>query len=132
MKLRGNMTLSFNIFIALQTHQYIYGTAEATITMIATQTYSCLFQETFRNCADIQIFSNAPTGWVPNEVDAPSAIYVMKRTRNGQVRKFPFIVRHQVCVPTQAYKDQPDMGEWCQTNCLRYPPNCPPEKCTCP
>ena len=61
------------------------------------------FQETFRNCADIQIFSNAPTGFVPNGIDSPyvpyappSAIYVLKRTRNGQALRIPFIVRHQV------------------------------------
>jgi len=97
-----------------------------------TEAIGCGPQETFRNCADIQIFSNAPTGWVPNAVDAPSAIYVLEKTRSGQNIKKPFIVRHQVCVPTEAYKEAPHMAEWCQTNCLRYPPNCPPEKCFCP
>jgi len=104
-----------------------------------TEAIGCGPQETFRNCADIQIFSNAPTGFVPNGIDSPyvpyappSAIYVLKRTRNGQALRIPFIVRHQVCVPTEAYKNVTSMPEWCQTNCLRYPPNCPAEKCFCP
>ncbi|KOC64627.1 hypothetical protein WH47_12091 [Habropoda laboriosa] len=24
------------------------------------------------------------------------------------------------------------MNDWCQTNCLRYPPNCPTAICQCP
>lgn len=40
--------------------------------------------------------------------------------------------RSQVCVPTPLYRRIPGMNDWCQTNCLRYPPNCPPTICQCP
>ncbi|KAG6461844.1 hypothetical protein O3G_MSEX012894, partial [Manduca sexta] len=38
----------------------------------------------------------------------------------------------QVCVPTDLFRKLPGMLSWCQTNCLRYPPNCPEALCTCP
>ncbi|KAF9422239.1 hypothetical protein HW555_002048 [Spodoptera exigua] len=44
----------------------------------------------------------------------------------------PPIIRDQVCVPTRTFSRLPGMLSWCQTNCLRYPPNCPEELCTCP
>ncbi|XP_026747702.1 uncharacterized protein LOC113508792 isoform X1 [Trichoplusia ni] len=44
----------------------------------------------------------------------------------------PPIIRDQVCVPTKTYRRLPGMLSWCQTNCLRYPPNCPEDLCTCP
>ncbi|XP_045785912.1 uncharacterized protein LOC123881244 isoform X4 [Maniola jurtina] len=44
----------------------------------------------------------------------------------------PLIIRDQVCVPTNAYRVIPGMLNWCQTNCLRYPPNCPESLCQCP
>ncbi|CAH1645838.1 unnamed protein product [Spodoptera littoralis] len=44
----------------------------------------------------------------------------------------PPIIRDQVCVPTRSFSRLPGMLSWCQTNCLRYPPNCPEELCTCP
>jgi len=104
-----------------------------------TEAIGCGPQETFRNCADIQIFSNAPTGGFflgdtdGLEFEFPSAIYIVEKSRDGVAkRRFPFVVRHQVCVPTPTYKNDSHMAEWCQTNCLRYPPNCPEDKCTCP
>lgn len=43
-----------------------------------------------------------------------------------------FYCRQQVCLPTPFYKRLPGVEEWCQTNCLRYPPNCSPLICQCP
>ncbi len=39
--------------------------------------------------------------------------------------------RSQVCVTTELYSNIPEMDKWCQENCLKYPPNCDPTKCTC-
>lgn len=44
----------------------------------------------------------------------------------------PLVVREQVCIPSGMFKLLPAVGEWCQINCLRYPPNCPAEICQCP
>ncbi|XP_049867524.1 uncharacterized protein LOC126367815 isoform X1 [Pectinophora gossypiella] len=44
----------------------------------------------------------------------------------------PQIIRDQVCVPSDAFRVIPGMLSWCQTNCLRYPPNCPEALCHCP
>ncbi|EDS44395.1 conserved hypothetical protein [Culex quinquefasciatus] len=38
----------------------------------------------------------------------------------------------QRCFPTQAYRNFIGMDDWCQQNCLRYPPNCPETVCHCP
>lgn len=38
----------------------------------------------------------------------------------------------QVCIPTRSFRILPGMSNWCQTNCLRYPPNCPESVCHCP
>ncbi|CAG4913061.1 unnamed protein product [Colias eurytheme] len=42
------------------------------------------------------------------------------------------IIRDQVCLPSDGYRVIPGMQHWCQTNCLRYPPNCPEALCHCP
>lgn len=44
----------------------------------------------------------------------------------------PLVIRDQVCVPSPSFRNLPGMFSWCQTNCLRYPPNCPPALCSCP
>merc|ERR1712107_425877 len=50
--------------------------------------------------------------------------------KNGQR---PLVIRSQVCIATTAYKAfGRAMDTWCQHNCLNYPPNCPPDICTCP
>lgn len=96
-----------------------------------TEVVGCGPQETFRNCADVQIFSNVPTGFL-QRLELPSAIYVTKEDRlTGRKKAFPFVVKHAICVPTEAYTNESNMAEWCQVNCLRYPPNCPADKCTC-
>ncbi|KAG8225941.1 hypothetical protein J437_LFUL005979 [Ladona fulva] len=45
---------------------------------------------------------------------------------------FYILTRSQVCLPTNIYARLPGMDDWCQTNCLRYPPNCPADVCHCP
>lgn len=47
-------------------------------------------------------------------------------------KSFLFIFSDQVCVPSPSFRRIPGMNYWCQTNCLRYPPNCPETVCTCP
>ncbi|XP_045533474.1 uncharacterized protein LOC123720762 isoform X3 [Pieris brassicae] len=44
----------------------------------------------------------------------------------------PIIIRDQVCLPSDGFRMLPGMQNWCQTNCLRYPPNCPDALCHCP
>ncbi|XP_063822053.1 uncharacterized protein LOC135072049 isoform X1 [Ostrinia nubilalis] len=44
----------------------------------------------------------------------------------------PPVIRDQVCIPTEGFRMIPGMQNWCQTNCLRYPPNCPLALCQCP
>lgn len=39
--------------------------------------------------------------------------------------------RSQVCLASGNYTTEPGMDDWCYTNCLRYPPNCPQDKCKC-
>lgn len=43
-----------------------------------------------------------------------------------------FVGRDTVCVATPLYRRIPGLDEWCQLNCLSYPPNCPPDICYCP
>lgn len=43
----------------------------------------------------------------------------------------PLIVRSQVCVAAGAWSAYQGMSDWCQLNCLRYPPHCPQTMCTC-
>lgn len=38
----------------------------------------------------------------------------------------------QICLPTKQYRGFIGMTDWCQSNCLRYPPNCPSSLCYCP
>ena len=42
-----------------------------------------------------------------------------------------FIATCQVCVATQAWSLFHGMSDWCQVNCLRYPPHCPAHMCKC-
>ena len=88
----------------------------------------CGPQETFRNCADVRIVSSAR--FLP-ATDNPRAIMIRDATaKNGQR---PLVIRSQVCIATTAYKAfGRAMDTWCQHNCLNYPPNCPPDICTCP
>lgn len=93
-----------------------------------TSAVGCGDQEMFRNCADIQIYS-ITGGLPPNAIDQPNAIYL--RDQNVRSGRRPLVIRAQLCVPTEKYKDRQEMHSWCQTNCLSYPSNCQEEYCTC-
>lgn len=96
-----------------------------------TEAVGCGRPETFRNCADVSITTS--TGGVPPlfvQQDNPFLLYY--REYSSPNYQFPLIIRSQVCVPTNLYKRLPGMDNWCQTNCLRYPPNCPERICHCP
>ncbi|XP_071444516.1 uncharacterized protein [Hetaerina americana] len=62
--------------------------------------------------------------------DNPFLLYYRDAKRPNVVH--PLIIRSQVCLGKNLYARIPGMDNWCQTNCLRYPPNCPSEICTCP
>ncbi|CAB0041587.1 unnamed protein product [Trichogramma brassicae] len=95
-----------------------------------TEAVGCGQSETFRNCADVSIITSA-AGLPPIFVqqDNPFLLYYRdQRTPNIH----PLIIRSQVCQPNERYSRIPGMDLWCQTNCLRYPPNCPTSICGCP
>ncbi|KAL1140524.1 hypothetical protein AAG570_000454 [Ranatra chinensis] len=97
-----------------------------------TEAVGCGRPEVFRNCADISILTNT-AGLPPllfSTMDNPFLLYFRDFRTPSNVN--PLIIRNQVCVPTKRYSKLPGMGEWCQKNCLRYPPNCPEQLCTCP
>ena len=88
----------------------------------------CGPQETFRNCADVRIVTSA--AYLP-ATDNPRAIMIRDATAKNGLRAL--VIRSQVCIRTAAYKAfGVAMDVWCQQNCLRYPPNCPSDICTCP
>ncbi|KAF9824132.1 hypothetical protein SFRURICE_002253 [Spodoptera frugiperda] len=116
-----------------------------------TEAVGCGRSETFRNCADVSVVTS--TGGLPpafagdlrrdypfllyyRDLNMPRNVYplvVSNDIDTDSVEEFvPPIIRDQVCVPTRSFSRLPGMLSWCQTNCLRYPPNCPEELCTCP
>ncbi|XP_001602613.1 uncharacterized protein LOC100118714 [Nasonia vitripennis] len=95
-----------------------------------TEAVGCGKPETFRNCADISIITSA-AGLPPIFVQQDNPFLLYYRDYNSP-NIFPLIVRSQVCVPNDLYRRVPGMDSWCQTNCLRYPPNCPSSICNCP
>lgn len=97
-----------------------------------TEAQGCGRSETFVNCADISIVSSAG-GAIPPifVVDNPYLLFYKDITKLSPY-VYPLVVREQVCVPSSLYRIIPGMDHWCQTNCLRYPPNCPYEICNCP
>lgn len=97
-----------------------------------TEAVGCGRPETFRNCADVTI-TTSTGGGVPPEfasADNPYQLYVRDLRAPNYV--FPLVIRSQVCLPTPRYRRIPGITQWCETNCLRYPPNCPPSVCHCP
>ena len=40
------------------------------------------------------------------------------------------VVTSQLCIPKKGYRNS-TMGQWCQENCLKYPPNCDTNLCEC-
>ncbi|XP_059483213.1 uncharacterized protein LOC132201236 [Neocloeon triangulifer] len=103
-----------------------------------TEAVGCGLPETFRNCADVTITtstSGLPPAFV--EQDNPFLLYYRdysrKNTRTHESYSLePLIIRSQRCRATRRWSRNIGMDEWCKVNCLRYPPNCPPEVCECP
>nr|XP_032514134.1 uncharacterized protein LOC116767768 isoform X1 [Danaus plexippus plexippus] len=116
-----------------------------------TEAVGCGRSETFRNCADVAVITN--TGGLPPAFadglrrDNPFLLYyrdynmpqnvfplVVSNDIDSETEEdiSPFVIREQVCVPSESYRVIPGMLSWCQTNCLRYPPNCPDALCHCP
>ncbi|KAE8739834.1 hypothetical protein FOCC_FOCC014657 [Frankliniella occidentalis] len=97
-----------------------------------TEAVGCGKPETFRNCADLSITTSVGGGLPPEFAgsDNPFLLYVRDLRAPNYV--FPLVIRSQVCVATPWYRSIPGMDSWCETNCLRYPPNCPPSVCHCP
>ncbi|CAH0555461.1 unnamed protein product [Brassicogethes aeneus] len=98
-----------------------------------TQSVGCGKSETFRNCADVAILSSTGGARPPLFVEDDSYLLYYKDSRmSAPYNVYPLVVRDQVCVPHNQYRIIPGMRDWCQTNCLRYPPNCPTSICECP
>lgn len=101
-----------------------------------TQAQGCGKSETFRNCADIAIHTSTG-GAIPPlfiGIENPFLLFVKDSSKaeiNNNVY-YPLVVREQVCIPNSLYRMIPGIKEWCQENCLRYPPNCPTQICSCP
>lgn len=99
-----------------------------------TGAIGCGDQEMFRNCADIKIISQ--TGHPPNvrlsqSPAAPNAIFLQEEDDELQQQRSQLVVRSQVCIPVAAQRNTTGMDQWCQQNCLKYPPNCNPDLCEC-
>ncbi|CAH2008268.1 unnamed protein product [Acanthoscelides obtectus] len=99
-----------------------------------TQAQGCGKSETFRNCADVAIHTSTGGGVPPLFVDNlnPYQLYYKDQNKPAPYNVVPLVVRDQVCVPSKLYRGMPGVKSWCQTNCLRYPPNCPKDICICP
>merc|ERR1712083_1277969 len=46
---------------------------------------------------------------------------------NGRTQ---LIIESQLCIAKKGYRNS-TMNQWCQENCLKYPPNCDPNLCEC-
>lgn len=99
-----------------------------------TQAQGCGKSETFRNCADVAIHSNTGGAVPPIFVESlnPYQLFYKDHSRPAPYNVVPLVIRDQVCVPSGLYRIIPGMADWCQKNCLKYPPNCPLDICTCP
>ncbi|GLV35907.1 uncharacterized protein CBL_09875 [Carabus blaptoides fortunei] len=99
-----------------------------------TEAQGCGRSETFKNCADISIVTSTGGSIPPLFIgqDNPFLLYYKDLRKAEPYNVYPLVVRDQVCLPTDAYRVIPGMNDWCQTNCLRYPPNCPEVLCQCP
>ncbi|KAL4707375.1 hypothetical protein ACJJTC_008560 [Scirpophaga incertulas] len=98
-----------------------------------TEAVGCGRSETFRNCADVSVVTSTgglPPAFADLRRDYPFLLYYRDFRMPHNV--FPLVVRDQVCVPSPSFRMIPGMLSWCQTNCLRYPPNCPAALCSCP
>ncbi|XP_014218812.1 uncharacterized protein LOC106647071 isoform X1 [Copidosoma floridanum] len=96
-----------------------------------TEAVGCGNSEMFKNCADVNIVTSV-AGLPPifaQQLSNPFLLYY--RDYASPSNASPLIIRSQVCVPNSSYQRILGMDKWCQTNCLRYPPNCPSSICTC-
>lgn len=122
-----------------------------------SEAVGCGPTETFVNCADVSVVTTVG-GLPPLFISAQDFPYLLYyRDFRSPTTVSPLVLRYvrrvvlsgsasmswvftvvqlfsraQVCEPTTPYRVLPGMSEWCQTNCLRYPPNCPPDLCQCP
>merc|ERR1711872_656376 len=87
-----------------------------------TEGMGCGYQETFRNCADVQI--NSIIGAYPPNAFAPTRRTIYQRTRDKCK-----CLSHCEAIGRLAGVEGTDV--FCHRNCLRYPPNCPKESCKC-
>ncbi|KAF4527854.1 hypothetical protein B566_EDAN016499 [Ephemera danica] len=96
-----------------------------------TEAVGCGLPETFRNCADVTI-TTSTAGFPPAfvEFDNPFLLYYRDYGRPNELN--PLVIRSQRCLATPLYSRLIGIDNWCQLNCLRYPPNCPPTVCHCP
>jgi len=99
-----------------------------------TEAMGCGYQETFKNCADVSIFEpvpedlrSLPDSSIPEKL-SPDILYE-DVTKEGEPLT-PIVVKSQFCAGVGPYK-MLGMNEWCQDNCMRYPPNCPQDICRC-
>merc|ERR1712012_460581 len=88
-----------------------------------TEGMGCGDQETFRNCADVQI--NSVVGSYP-----PGALALPRRVVY-KADNTPLVVTARVCLARESHSAVPGMDEWCHKSCLSYPPHCPADKCQC-
>lgn len=99
-----------------------------------TEAVGCGRSETFKNCADVAILSNTAGAIPPLFAGTDNFLDFYRSSFKMEPYKavYPLLVKEQVCVPKTKYKLVPEMSEWCQMNCLRYPSNCPKNVCECP
>jgi len=100
-----------------------------------TESIGCGNQETFINCADVVINTNTPTGDVN-----PWQLYVkgefpgnVATNEIGVIRQdiVPLVVRSQLCIPLDQYKNETGIEEHCLRACLTYVPTHCTQKCRC-
>ncbi|KAG7209132.1 hypothetical protein KM043_015276 [Ampulex compressa] len=96
-----------------------------------TEAVGCGMPETFRNCADVSI-STSTAAVPPQFVQQENPFSIYYNDIRSSYSAYPLVVKAQVCRVTHLYREIPGIGEWCQMNCLRYPPNCPSSVCECP
>lgn len=99
-----------------------------------TEAQGCGKSETFINCADVAVITSTGGSIPPLFIgdEYPYLLFYRDYAKPAPYNVFPLIVRDQVCLPNSLYKIIPGMDDWCQINCLKYPPNCPGQICNCP
>ena len=63
-------------------------------------------------------------GHPPNvQLNRPAPNAVFTRDSNNPFGRAQLVIRSQVCIPVASQRNLTGMGQWCQENCLKYPPN---------